>query len=128
MMQAMEQIRSFRDVVGRVRANWRGFMSTYGVFLVLVVLAAAADALSTVFFMLIRGPQEEAHPVIRSIAMVLGPVVGPLVGKLVQIVALLAVTVYLRRWAVYLFITTIILYAWAAWYNVLAIPILLHIP
>ncbi len=78
--------------------------------------------------MLIRGPQEEAHPIIRWIALQLGPVVGPLVGKMMQIVALIAVTVYLRRWAVYLFISAIILYAWAAWYNIVAIPILLHTP
>lgn len=128
IMPAMQRMQSVDDVIGRLRANWRGYVSAYGIFLILVVLAAAADALSTVFFMLIRGPQEEAHPVIRWIALVLGPVLGPLVGKLVQIVALIAVTVYLRRWAVYLFILAIILYVWAAWYNILAIPILLHRP
>ncbi|MBN1360470.1 MAG: hypothetical protein JW993_07755 [Sedimentisphaerales bacterium] len=124
----METVQSFGDVVRRIRANWRGYVSAYSIFLLLVVLAAAADALSTILFMLIRGPQEEAHPVIRWFAMELGPVLGPLVGKMMQIVALVAVTVYLRRWAVYLFISAIILYAWAAWYNVLAIPILLHSP
>ena len=127
-MATMDQIQSIEDIVKRIRANWPGYMSAYSVFLVLVVLAAMADAFSTVFFMLIRGPQEEAHPVIRWIALVLGPVLGPLVGKLAQIVALIAVTVYLRRWAVYLFISATILYAWAAWYNILAIPILLHTP
>ncbi|MBN2131506.1 MAG: hypothetical protein JW741_18545 [Sedimentisphaerales bacterium] len=124
----MERIQTIDDIITRIRGNWRGFVSAYSVFLILVVLAATADAFSTVFFMLIRGPQEEAHPVIRGIAMVLGPVLGPLVGKMIQIVALIAVTVYLRRWAVYLFVTAIILYAWAAWYNILAIPILLHTP
>ena len=124
----MERIRSIDDVVHRIHANWRGYVSAYGVFLVLVVLAATADALSTVFFMLVRGPQEEAHPVIRAIALVLGPVLGPLVGKLMQIVALIAVTVFLRRWAVYLFVCAIVIYAWAAWYNIVAIPILLHTP
>ncbi len=127
-MQPMEQIRSMDDVVRRIRANWRGYVATHGVFLVLVILAAAADAFSTVFFMLIRGPQEEAHPVIRALALLLGPVLGPLVGKLMQIVALVAVTVFLRRWAVYLFISATIIYAWAAWYNVAAIPILVHAP
>ena len=127
-MPLMETIRSVDDIIKRIRANWHGYISAYSIFLILVVLAATADALSTVFFMLIRGPEEEAHPVIRWIAMELGPVLGPLVGKLIQIVALIAVTVYLRRWAVYLFVMAIILYAWAAWYNVLAIPVLLHTP
>lgn len=124
----MEPVRSLDDVITRIRANWRGYFSAYSIFLLLVVLAAAADALSTVFFMLIRGPEEEAHPVIRWIALGLGPVAGPLVGKLIQIVALVAVTVYLRRWAVYLFVSAIIMYAWAALYNIMAIPILLHTP
>jgi hypothetical protein len=128
IMPAMKRMQSVDDVIERIRANWRGYVSAYGIFLILVVLAAAADALSTVFFMLVRGPQEETHPVIRWIALALGPVLGPLVGKLVQIVALIAVTVYLRRWAVYLFVLATILYAWAAWYNILAIPILLHRP
>ncbi len=127
-MPAMGQIQSVDDVVERIRANWRGYVSAYSVLLVLVLLAAAADAGSTVFFMLIRGPQEEAHPVIRWLGMALGPTLGPVTGKLGQIVALIAVTVYLRRWAVYLFVSATILYAWAAWYNILAIPILLHAP
>ena len=125
-MPLMETIRSLDDVIRRIQTNWRGYISAYSVFLLLVVLAATADALSTVYFMLVRGPQEEVHPVIRWISMELGPVAGPLVGKLIQIVALIAVTVYLRRWAVYLFVSAIIMYTWAAWYNVLAMPILVR--
>lgn len=124
----MGPVRSIDDVVMRMRANWPGYVSAYRVLLILVVLAAAADGLSTVFFMLIRGPYEEAHPVIRWISMHLGPILGPFVGKALQIAALVVVTVYLRRWAVYLFVSAIILYAWAAWYNITAIPILLHSP
>lgn len=124
----MERIRSIDDVVERIRANWPGYVSAYSILLVLVVLAAVADALSTVFFMLIRGPEEEAHPLIRWMAVTLGPVLGPLLGKFVQIVALVAVTVYLRRWAVFLFICATVLYAWAACYNILSIPVLLHSP
>jgi hypothetical protein len=29
-----------------------------------------------------------------------------------------ALTIYLRRWAIYIFVAVIILYAWAAWYNI----------
>ena len=31
---------------------------------------------------------------------------------------LILVTVFLRRWAVFIFLPIIILYGWAAWYNV----------
>lgn len=50
---------------------------------------------------------------------------GPVVGKLAQFAAVVLLTVFLRRWAVYLFIAVIILYAWAAIYNVVATPVLL---
>jgi hypothetical protein len=39
-------------------------------------------------------------------------------GKLFQLMVVVALTVYLRRWAVYVFVAVIILHAWAAWYNV----------
>jgi len=107
-------------------ANWRAYAPAHSIFFVLVVLAAAADAGSTVFFVLIGGPQEEAHPVIWWLAPALGSILGLLFGKLIQIVALIVVTVYLRRWAVYILLTAIILYAWAAWYNALTISVLLH--
>ncbi len=80
--------------------------------------------LSTVFFMVIDGPQAELHPLIRLISMVLGPVTGPVVGKLFQFATVIVVTVFLRRWALYIFVVVIILYAWAAAYNMAATPLL----
>jgi hypothetical protein len=123
----MTQIEPIRNVANQLRANWSGYLVQYWVFLVLLALAAIADMLSTVFFMAIDGPEAEGHPVIRLISVVLGPVLGPVVGKLSQVAAAVVLTVYLRRWAIYIFVSVIILYAWAAVYNVVATPLLLPV-
>jgi hypothetical protein len=73
---------------------------------------------STVYVMLSRGAGAEQHPAVRTFSYMLGPVLGPVFGKTVQFFVLIGLTVFLRRWALYIFVTSIILYAWAAWYNV----------
>jgi len=121
------QIRSFRDVMIRFRENWQGYMSQYRVFLVLAVIASLADMASTIWFMHIRGPGAEQHPAVRTFSHMFGPIFG----KAIQFFVLIGLTVFLRRWALYLFVTIIILYTWAAWYNVwgheLYYPHLLHV-
>jgi hypothetical protein len=112
------RIRSARDIVERFRVNWEGYIREYRVILILTVLAALADAASTVYFMLRAGPDAEGHPAIRLISAVFGPILGPIAGKLCQFAAVVALTVYLRFWAVYIFVAVLVLYAWAAWYNV----------
>jgi hypothetical protein len=111
-------MRSFQDVVARFRENWVGYVNEYRLLLALVLLASLADMASTIYFMLSRGPAAEGHPAVRMFAEAYGPVFGPLLGKSVQFLTLIGVTVFLRRWALFIFIPTIILYTWAAWYNV----------
>jgi len=115
----MTQIGSFSDVVGRFRRNWTGYIREYRVFWVLTVLAAGADMASTIYIMLREGPQAEGHPVVRLISTVFGAVLGPILGKICQFLVVIVLTVFLRRQAVYIFVAVIILYAWAAWYNIL---------
>lgn len=126
----MAQTRNINDIRERLRTNWQGYVRQYWIFLVLTVFAAMADMLSTVHFMHIEGAEIERHPTIRLLSMFLGPVLGPIIGKLFQLVAIIVITAYLRRWAVYIFITVIILYSWAAWYNVwgrfLYYPLFIH--
>ena len=126
----MKPVRTMQDVVERLQTNWQGYVRTYWPFLILVSLAAMADMLSTVYFMIVMGPDVERHPTVRLFSTLLGPVAGPIIGKLWQFAALLAVTVYLRRWARYIFVTVIFLYTWAAWYNIwgyhVYYPVLLH--
>ena len=114
----LSQLRSIDDVVTRLRENWVGYVHEYRVFLVLVVLASLADMASTMHFMLYAGPQAELHPTVRFLSEYLGPFLGPFLGKAIQVTVIIVVTVFLRRWAIFIFIPVIILYAWAAWYNV----------
>ena len=127
----MSHLRSFEDVVARLHENWVGYVQEYRIFLVLVVLASLADMASTIHFMLSASPQAEFHPTVRFASELLGPVLGPVTGKAIQFTVIIVVTVFLRRWAIFIFIPVIILYFWAAWYNVwgyqLYYPRLLHI-
>jgi hypothetical protein len=104
-------------VVTRFRGNWVGFTRQYQVLLILAILASLADAASTIQLMLAHGPSPEQRPMVRTVSYVLGPILGPLIGTAVQFLVLIGLTVFLRRWAVYIFVTVIILYTWAAWYN-----------
>lgn len=123
-------IRSIDDVVKRYRENWRGYVRRFGVLLAVTLLAALADAASTIYFMLVEGPEAESHPAVRFMASILGPVLGPLLGKACQFFVVIGLTVYLRRHALYIFVAVIILYTWAAWFNIwgrdLYYPRLLH--
>jgi len=114
----MTRIRTFNDIVRRLKINWQGFIRQYFVFLILTFIASAADLLSTVYFMHVEGVGLERHPTIRLLSMLFGPMVGPIIGKFWQLMALIFLTVYLRKWALYIFVAVIILYGWAAWYNI----------
>jgi hypothetical protein len=64
------------------------------------------------------GADQEIHPAVRIVSGICGPVVGPVIGKLCQLAAVLFVTLYLRPQAKYIFLVVVVLYSWAAWYNV----------
>ncbi len=113
----ISQLKTFRDVGTRFRENWKGYVHKYRVLLVLAFLASLADMASTIYIMLIHGPTAEGHPIVRAISFVFGPILGPLLGKAAQFLVAIGVTVFLRRWAVYILVPLIILYGWAAWYN-----------
>ena len=107
----------FRPTTDRMRANAIGYCRDFRFSLTLVCLAALADLVTTVQFMRAEGADNELHPVIRLAGILLGPTVGPVFGKAAQLMAIVIVTVYLRSMARYIFVTVIILYTWAAWYN-----------
>ena len=111
-----------RQVIDRIRdrlaRNCRGYVREFRVWLVLTVVACAADMASTMYFMGVHGAEAELHPAIRVVSVVLGPIAGPILGKVCQFVGVVLVTIYLRAVAKYVFLVVIILYTWAAWYNV----------
>ncbi len=85
--------------------------------LILTLLASLADMASTIHFMLVHGSSAEGHPVVRIVSHIFGPVLGPILGKATQFLVAVVVTVFLRHWTAYILIPLIILYGWAAWYN-----------
>ncbi len=93
-------------------------MHEYRLLLVLALAASLADMASTIYFMRHTGPHAELHPTVRFVSLLFGPILGPVLGKAVQFLVLVAITVFLRRWALFIFLPVIILYGWAAWYNV----------
>lgn len=109
---------ALQNVLDRFRQNSVGYFRDYRVPLCLIVITSVLDGISTIYFMAAEGADSEVHPAVRLVAQFLGPVAGPIMGKACQFVAILLVTVYLRRQAKYIFLVVIILYAWAAWYNV----------
>jgi hypothetical protein len=104
--------------VTRFRDNYRGFWKDCGWFVAVFVLAVFCDAASTVFVMLKQGPEVEVHIVVRFISGVFGPVAGPLLGAAGKVAAGVIVAIYLRRFAVYIFVVASLLAFWATWYNV----------
>jgi len=127
----LAQIRSIDDIYIRLRENWVGYVREYRIFLILVILASLADMASTIHFMVYSGPEAELHPTVRYVSLFFGPWLGPVLGKAIQVIVIITLTVFLRRQAIFIFIPVIILYTWAAWYNVwgylLYYPRLLHL-
>jgi hypothetical protein len=107
-----------RPVTDRWQSNLVGYFQEYRTSILLVLLAATADMVTTVRFMLASGVEQELHPAIRMAAVALGPILGPVLGKLGQLLAIFIVTVYCRSFARYIFVTVTLIYLWAAWYNV----------
>jgi hypothetical protein len=101
----------------RLRTNANGFLKDLRYFLFSLVLAAAADAVTTIAIMMREGTEAELHPAVRLVSSFLGPIAGPILGKLCQLAAAVLVTLCFRRYAKVILVVVTFLYAWAAWYN-----------
>jgi len=118
-MKLMTQISAAaRQLAARMRENSEGYVRELRFFLVAAAAASLADMAATIWFMLQDGVGAELHPVVRLVSYVLGPVLGPVVGKTCQFAAVVLVTIYFRKWAKYIFVLVILLYAFASWYNI----------
>jgi hypothetical protein len=102
----------------RLKVSARGFWHTYHTAIVVFTLALIADGLSTIYFMSYLGVSAEVHPVVRGASIAFGPVAGPMIGSLWKWAACLYLAVYCRKFAYSIFVTTSIVYIFAAWYNI----------
>ena len=113
----MNNYKLLPGLIHRMRINANGFVRRFFWLLLLVAIAGLADMLTTIHVMLRDGARAEAHPAIRFVATLFGPVAGPILGKTCQLACVVLVAIYLRPWAVYLLVLVAFLYGWAAWYN-----------
>lgn len=115
-----QNLRDLRAIKTRFQRNSKNFLKENHYLITLLIIAAAVDAASTIYFMHIVGPQKEIHPIIRELGFILGPTVGPIFGKFLQITVGLFAVVYLRKYAKHIIAITAVIYSWAATANFLA--------
>jgi hypothetical protein len=108
----------------RLKLNCRGFWHTYRIAILIFTLALIADGLSTVYFMSYLGVSAEIHPVVRFASVIFGPVAGPMVGALWKWAVCLYLAIYCRKFAYSIFLSTSIVYIFAAWYNIWGVYLL----
>ena len=106
-----------QTIISRFRNNYVGFFRAYSFFVVIAILGVLADTISTISFMQTRGPEAEAHPVIRQLSWQYGIVYGPLIAGFLKIIIGTVVSIYCRRFARYILLALAIVSFWAAWYN-----------
>jgi len=106
------------DIALRFRSNSKGFWKQYKWLIIIFVTALICDCASTVYFMLHTGPESELHPGVQYASELLGPVAGPIIIMILKCIAGIAVSIYLRKYALYIFVAGSGIFFWAAWYNI----------
>jgi len=109
--------RDWQAVVDKYKANSVGFWTEHRFYIYLLIVAGFLDAMSTIHFMLIIGPEAELHPMVRWLSVNYGVVAGPLIGFVLKISLGVVAIIYVRRVAKILFSIGIFLYFFAASYN-----------
>lgn len=92
-------------VVEKFKANYRYVLSTYRWLIAVFIIALICDGARSIYVMLNEGPENELHPVIKFVSVeILCPIFGPPAGVAGKAIAGLAVAIYLKRFAPYIFI------------------------
>ncbi|MHC4624210.1 MAG: hypothetical protein ACYS4W_09945 [Planctomycetota bacterium] len=104
-------------LIPKFRQNYRGFWKDYRWFIVVFVVSVFCDAGSTIYFMLVEGPEAEVHIIIRFVSRIAGPVAGPLFGALAKVAGGVLISIYCRRLAGCILAAGSVISLWAAWYN-----------
>ncbi len=115
--ESMKGLKGVKREIETVKAALLNLWERYWWWLVIFFITILCDSLSTIVFMLREGAEAEAHPAIRFVSEIFGPILGPLVGFAAKVLAGILVGVYCRKFAVYVFIAVSIISFWAAWYN-----------
>jgi hypothetical protein len=126
----MEAVFMTTRIKDRFMQNHTGFWHDYRWLITIFIVAIFCDALSTINFMHRIGIEAELHPVFYLFSKAFGPNLGPLIGATGKAIAALAVAIYCRQFAPYIFLAASLISFWAAWYNIWGLhiysPILLE--
>ncbi len=106
------------DIAKRFRANSKGFWRQYKWLVIIFVLALICDGASTVYFMRETGPEYELHPAVQYLSELFGHVAGPIIGMTLKGIAGISLAIYLRKYAICIFVAASVTFFGAAWYNV----------
>ena len=117
----------FRRIQIRFLRNLPGFWKNYRILIVVFIFALLCDALSTIYFMYIDGPEAEMNPLIRMSGRVYGPIFGPILSFLIKIIFGLLLAIYLRRYALLIFVSVIVISIYACWYNIWSVDVRLYL-
>ncbi len=113
-----ENIRQLNAIRLKYLHNCKGFLTKFRIPIYFLIITAALDCMTTSHFMLLCGVQMEAHPLVRYISMLFGPIWGPITGKFCQCVPGLFAIVFVRKYAGIIIWSAATLYLFAAWYNI----------
>lgn len=89
--------------------EFQSFWKKHRVLSILLLAALVFDTVSTIYFMQNDGVELELHPLVRTSAMLLGPVSGVILSAfLFRAVTVLMLAVYLRRFSAWVLTIPII--------------------
>ena len=86
----------------------RRLITEHRPFVLLLLFTIALDALSTIAFMSVLGPDAEMNPLVRVLAHHLGIIAGPMLGKSFQLLAACVLSIFTPRLSKYILSTVIL--------------------
>ena len=114
MINVQKNKEAFFETINSYKENFKGFFYVHRFYILVLIIAAYADGLSTIYFMEKTSPLNEIHPIIRYLAVNYGIVVGTIIGKVGQIVIGTFAIIYFRNFSKWLFVIAIISYTFAS--------------
>lgn len=107
------------------KKKWRQLWQSWWWLFLIFVITLFMDAISTIHFMRMVGPEAELHPAVRMVSYLFGPVVGPILAVFGKAIAMVLVLFYLKRWAPVVLTVSSVLYLLAFFYNLYAVDLYL---
>lgn len=110
-------------MTSKLKAKWLSLWRSHRWLLVFFFAALFLDAISTVHFMQVTGPEAEIHPAVRLFSHLFGTVMGPILSAFCKAIAMIVVLFYIKAFvpAILLFASMLSLFAF--FYNLYAVDL-----